>query len=211
MQIKHCITGKVLFERDAENIKLCVEAAVESRADLSGADLSRAYLSRADLSRAYLSRAYLIDGGQERRGYCFWAWRHADGYVVYRGGCHEWASLNAALQHYSETYRNGGNRHECAARLRFLHEEAVRRGWIEAVAGINSGYAEGLREGARIRAALLEALEAIAQHGGMTKLHPDETASAKEQYAYSEGASAANTDIALFARAAIALATEEGQ
>ena len=63
-EIKHKITGAVLFVLETESLKVCVEAAIKSRADLSGANLSRAYLSGAylsgaDLSRANLSRAYL--------------------------------------------------------------------------------------------------------------------------------------------------------
>ncbi len=44
---------------DAKNLGRAVQAALESRADLSGANLSSAYLSSADLSRANLSRANL--------------------------------------------------------------------------------------------------------------------------------------------------------
>ncbi len=61
--------GAVLFTYESDTLKQAVEAAVESRADLSGANLSGAYLSGAnlyganlygaDLSRANLSRAYL--------------------------------------------------------------------------------------------------------------------------------------------------------
>jgi len=63
-EIKHRFTGAMLFSLETDSLKLCVEAAVKSGADLSraylsGADLSRAYLSGADLSGAYLSRAYL--------------------------------------------------------------------------------------------------------------------------------------------------------
>ena len=58
-EIKHRYSGAVLFEMETDSLKLCVEAAVKSRADLSGADLSRADLSRADLSWANLSRADL--------------------------------------------------------------------------------------------------------------------------------------------------------
>jgi hypothetical protein len=75
-EIKHRITGAVLFSMECESIKLCVEAAVRAGATLSGADLSgadlsgvnlfgcdlsRANLSGCDLSRANLSRAYLSD------------------------------------------------------------------------------------------------------------------------------------------------------
>ena len=58
-EIKHRHTAAIMFSLVCESFRLCVEAAVKSRANLSGADLSRANLSRAYLSRAYLYRAYL--------------------------------------------------------------------------------------------------------------------------------------------------------
>ena len=69
IEIRHRLTGAILFSLETESLKLCVEAAVKSRAnlyganlsgaDLSGANLYGAYLSRADLSYADLSRADL--------------------------------------------------------------------------------------------------------------------------------------------------------
>jgi hypothetical protein len=44
-EIKHRFTGSVLFGFECGSMKLCVEAAVNSRADLSGAYLSRANLT----------------------------------------------------------------------------------------------------------------------------------------------------------------------
>ena len=58
-EIKHRYSGAVLFEMETESIKLCLEAAVKSEADLSEANLSRAYLSEADLSEAHLRGAHL--------------------------------------------------------------------------------------------------------------------------------------------------------
>jgi len=58
-EIKHRYSGAVLFEMETESIKLCVEAAVKSWADLRGANLSGADLSWADLSRADLIGANL--------------------------------------------------------------------------------------------------------------------------------------------------------
>ena len=71
IQIKSRFTAAVLFENDTENnsIRMTLELAIKSGADLSSADLSGANLSGAnlsgadlsgaDLSRAYLSRANL--------------------------------------------------------------------------------------------------------------------------------------------------------
>jgi hypothetical protein len=58
-EIKSRWTGRVLFSLETETLKLCVEAAIKSRADLSGADLYGADLSGADLSGADLSGADL--------------------------------------------------------------------------------------------------------------------------------------------------------
>src|SRR3990167_9286646 len=59
IEIKHRISGIVMFSIEAESWKIAVEAAVKSRANLSGANLSGANLSWADLSGANLSGANL--------------------------------------------------------------------------------------------------------------------------------------------------------
>ena len=58
-EIKHRFTGAVLFSLETDSLKLCVEAAVKSGANLRGADLRDAYLSGAYLSGAYLRDANL--------------------------------------------------------------------------------------------------------------------------------------------------------
>ena len=58
-EIKNRFTGSVIFSLETSSFELCVEAAVKSRAGLSGAGLYGADLSRADLSRANLSGANL--------------------------------------------------------------------------------------------------------------------------------------------------------
>ena len=65
-EIKSRWDASVLFSLETESMKLCVEAAVKYRADLSGANLSGAYLSRADLSGANLSRANLYGADLSR-------------------------------------------------------------------------------------------------------------------------------------------------
>ena len=59
IEIKSRYNGSVLFAGEFGSLKLCVEGAVKSRADLRGADLSRANLPGADLSRANLPGADL--------------------------------------------------------------------------------------------------------------------------------------------------------
>ncbi len=58
-EIKHQLTARVLFEKECDSLKICVEAAVKSRADLRGANLGGADLRRADLGGAYLRGANL--------------------------------------------------------------------------------------------------------------------------------------------------------
>lgn len=55
IEIKHKDSGVILFHTDAESMKVAVEEAAKSCADLSGADLSCADLYGADLSCANLS------------------------------------------------------------------------------------------------------------------------------------------------------------
>ena len=129
-EIKHRDNGTVLFSRTCGSLKTCVEAAVKAGADLYEANLYGANLREANLYGANLGGVALIDGGQERRGYRFWAWRDKDGGTVYRAGCHEWRDIDEALTHYGDDYSSDGDRHECAARLRFLRDEAVRRRWL---------------------------------------------------------------------------------
>ena len=61
IQIKSRLSAEVLFEHDCENnsIRLTLELAIKSDANLSDANLSGANLSRADLSDANLSGANL--------------------------------------------------------------------------------------------------------------------------------------------------------
>ena len=58
-EIKNRYAGNVIFKLKTDSLKLCVEAAVKSGANLYGADLSGANLSGANLSRADLNGANL--------------------------------------------------------------------------------------------------------------------------------------------------------
>jgi uncharacterized protein YjbI with pentapeptide repeats len=60
IQIQTRLGGKLLFEAEAPSIKVALELALKSGADLSNADLSNADLIGADLSNADLSNADLI-------------------------------------------------------------------------------------------------------------------------------------------------------
>jgi uncharacterized protein YjbI with pentapeptide repeats len=58
-EIKHKISGSVLFSLETESMKLCIEAAIKSSTDLSFADLRSANLRSANLRSADLSSADL--------------------------------------------------------------------------------------------------------------------------------------------------------
>ena len=59
IQIRHRYNSSVLFECDADSVKIAVKLAIEAKANLYMANLSGADLSRADLSVANLSVANL--------------------------------------------------------------------------------------------------------------------------------------------------------
>ena len=59
MEIKSRFTGSVLFSFETDSIKICLQAAVEAKADLRGADLGGADLRGADLRGANLRDADL--------------------------------------------------------------------------------------------------------------------------------------------------------
>ena len=61
LEIKHYISGSVLFSLETKSLKLTLEAAVEAKTDLTGADLTG-----ADLRGAYLTGAYLRGAGDEK-------------------------------------------------------------------------------------------------------------------------------------------------
>ncbi len=60
IEIKNRFTGAVIFSLECGSLKLCLQAAVEAKADLSGANLRGADLSGADLRYANLSGANLL-------------------------------------------------------------------------------------------------------------------------------------------------------
>ena len=93
-EIKSRFSGAVLFSLETDSLKLCVEAAVKSRANLYGANLYSADLSRANLygadgkkltlvgyrpyfaigpigSRNDLLQAFLTDAGVYVKAGCF--------------------------------------------------------------------------------------------------------------------------------------------
>ena len=133
IEIKNRFTNEVIFSHSCENntIKITVDQAVTSGADLRGADLRGAYLRGADLTGADLTDADLTGAdltgadltGADLTGadltdadltganipiYCKWAVSIVDGNI--RIGCktksiEEWDAFFASDEEFS-TYRN---------------------------------------------------------------------------------------------------------
>ena len=137
-EIKRRFTGDVLFTADlpADNknkpLNYQLGEAVKL-ANLVNANLRGANLVNANLRGANLRGADLIDGGHDARGYRFWAWWHADGHFVYRAGCQEWHTIEAAIAHYGGGYKSDGNVAACLARLDVMQAEIDGHGapWPE--------------------------------------------------------------------------------
>jgi uncharacterized protein YjbI with pentapeptide repeats len=86
-EIKHRYLNEVLFSIETGTLKLAVEAAIKSGADLTRADLAWANLTRADLARANLTRADLAWANLTRADL---AWANLTGANL------SWANLTGA-------------------------------------------------------------------------------------------------------------------
>ena len=148
-EIKHRITGAVLFSLECASLKICVKAAVSCRADLSeanlsgtdlsGTDLSRANLSGADLSGANLSGADLSGtdlSGANLSGAdhiihlgCPDGWSNAyawlkDGTLIVQIGCRSKTIADARVY-----WAGKEDRREVMAALDYAEAVAELRGW----------------------------------------------------------------------------------
>jgi len=133
-EIKHRLTGAVLFSLECESFKVCVEAAVKSRANLAGADLAGANLARADLAGADLAGANLAGAdlagadlaaqlGQPN-GWHAWTYVSKDGEQRVRVGCRD------CTIHEGHKYWSGKeNRREVLAALDYAEAIGKLRGW----------------------------------------------------------------------------------
>ena len=125
-EIKHRFNGCVLFSLDCENMKICVKAAIEVKADLRGADLRGADLSWANLSWANLSWADLAilgnpDGWQ--------AWTYLDKATKIqrvRVGCQD-----KTIAEGREYWANKKDRREVMAVLDYAEAIGKIKGWIK--------------------------------------------------------------------------------
>ena len=137
-EIKHLISGSVLFSLETESLRLCVEAAVQAGADLAGANLTGAYLAGANLTGADLTGAYLadadlrganltgaiavIDAGTPDGWRCV-GWLQ-EGWLAIRVGCH-----NKRLAEGRKYWQGKSDRTEVLAALDYVETIAKQRGW----------------------------------------------------------------------------------
>jgi uncharacterized protein YjbI with pentapeptide repeats len=143
-EIKHRFSGAVLFSLETDSLKLCVEAAVKSRAYLNGAYLHGADLSGADLSGAYLNGAYLHGAdlsGADLSG----AYLHGVHSVIALGYPNNWSAFawlknkeirvqigcrDFSLSEGRAYWAGKENRREVLAALDYAETVANLRGWI---------------------------------------------------------------------------------
>lgn len=142
-EIRHRVSGRVLFDLTAESLRLCVEEAVKAGADLSGADFSKANLFEVDFFGADLAWANLsgvnLSGANLFGANLVWAagiihlgapdgWHaHAwlrNGWLSIRVGCRE-MRLDEGRQYWA----GKNNRREVMAALDYAETIATLRGW----------------------------------------------------------------------------------
>ena len=131
-EIKHRYSNEVLFSIEIGTLRLAVEAAIKSvanlsranlsGANLSGADLSGANLSRADLSRANLSGAnlygYISIGPIGSRYSYLWTRWEESGFMV-RTGCFT-GTLDEFKKAVKEKHKSGVHRDEYMVAIKLM-------------------------------------------------------------------------------------------
>lgn len=142
-EIKHRLTGAVLFSLECSSLKLCVEAAVKMRAYLVGANLGGAYLGGAnlgganlvgaDLGGANLVGADLVGadlGGADLAAQLgqpnsWYAWTYVrSGFQRVRVGCHDKTIAQGRAYWVGKE-----NRREVLAALDYAEAIGKLRGW----------------------------------------------------------------------------------
>ena len=119
IEIKSRYDGAVLFALEIGSLKLAVEAAVASGANLSGANLSGANLSGANLSGADLY-GYISIGPIGSRNAYLWA-RWQDGKYIVHTGCFS-GTLDKFKKAVKKTHSEGIHRREYLAAIELLSE-----------------------------------------------------------------------------------------
>ena len=131
-EIKHRYSNEVLFSIEIGTLRLAVEAAIKSVANLSGANLSGANLSRANLSGANLSGANLSGANLSRAnlyGYIsigpigsrysyLWTRWEESGFMV-RTGCFT-GTLDEFKKAVKEKHKSGVHRDEYMVAIKLM-------------------------------------------------------------------------------------------
>ena len=116
-KIKSWLTGGVLFSIETDTLKLAVETAVKSRADLSGADLYGADLSGADLSRTNLCGYISVGPIGSRKSYLCARWEDKK-YIVHTGCFSD--TLEKFKEAVERTHKDGVHRDEYLLLIKLL-------------------------------------------------------------------------------------------
>jgi hypothetical protein len=180
IEIKCRFTAKILFAFESENnsLKLTIEKAVESRADLSGANLSGANLSGANLSRANLYGADLyganlsganLSGANLSRANLY----GADLYGANLSGANLYGANLSRANLYGAKLPDGKNGKLALARTRILPEGDLI-GWKKCYSGvvvklkIPAAAKRSHAFGRKCRAEFVEVLEVIGAEVGIS-------------------------------------------
>ena len=118
-EVKHRVTGAILFSLETKSLKLCLEAAVKEKANLRWADLSV-----ANLSGAYLSGACLAAQLGQPNGWHAWTYVSKDGEQRVRVGCRDYTITEGRAY-----WAGKDNRLEVLAALDYAERIAELRGW----------------------------------------------------------------------------------
>ena len=126
-EIKHRYSNEVLFSIEIGTLRLAVEAAIKSVANISGANLSGANLSRANLSGADLSGANLYGANLygyisigpigSRYSYLWTRWEES-GFMV-RTGCFT-GTLDEFKKAVKEKHKSGVHRDEYMVAIKLM-------------------------------------------------------------------------------------------
>ena len=123
-EIKHRFTGAALFSLECDSLKLCVQAALESKANLRDANLSGADLRDADLRGADLSGAKEAAQLGQPNGWNAWTYLDKEGKQRVRVGCQDKTIADGRL-HWSDKE----DRREVMAALDYAEAIGNLRGW----------------------------------------------------------------------------------
>lgn len=109
----------------------CLRRASFTNTYLCEANFDGASLFEASFTAATLRGANLILGGQDIRGYLFYAYRDRHGKVQISAGCRRFG-IESAISWWSQRHSDDPLlREDCLALVARLQRMAVARGWIE--------------------------------------------------------------------------------